>query len=84
MHATPNWKWLLAFGITEGSDWLSAETMTCVQDLLDDALAEALFIEEAWFDADRDPVAHAKFHEPLIDALEQCATAQELNALDWN
>jgi len=81
---TPDWKWLLAFGITEGADWLSAETMACVQATLDDDDARALFIEERDVGSDRSSPEHQALHEPMIDALDECATDQELNALDWN
>lgn len=77
---TPSWEQFLILGITSGTHLISEETALCIQETFDDDDARDLFALELTPHPNADP-GHLSGIESAFD---QCATEQELSALDWN
>lgn len=59
----------------------------CTAERLDDDQARATMAAELDLPYDDPPAGAPPFHvvvQPLLDALDQCLTPEELGRLDWN
>jgi hypothetical protein len=84
---SPNWELLMITSATQGTQHVSEDSARCTQNALDDDVAEQIFAIELARPYDEQPstggpdLSHL---EPLVQAMEQCLSDQELNAIDWN
>jgi hypothetical protein len=85
---SPTWELLMILSATGGTEWISEESAECTRDQLDDADARSVFVAEldrAYDDSGPfNPSPNLSHLDPLLAALDECLTDQELNALDWN
>jgi hypothetical protein len=76
---SPTWELLMILSATQGTEWISEASAECTRLQLDDSEARSIFVAEL----DRSD-EDLEYLDPLLEALDQCLTDQELNALDWN
>ena len=85
---TADWKLLFVNSVTSGADQISDTSARCAADLIDDTTAREILVTEldrAYDDPSQpDAEPYPDNVQPLIEALESCATPDELNGLDWN
>lgn len=85
---TADWKLLFVNSVTSGADQISDTSARCAADLIDDATAREILVSEldrAYDDPSQpDAEPYPDNVQPLIEALESCATPEELSGLDWN
>jgi hypothetical protein len=80
------WELLLITSTTEGADRISVDSAACTAARLDDAAARTAFIAELDRAGDGGPASppDASHLDPLLEALDACLSATELDRLDWN
>ena len=85
---SPTWELLMILSATQGTEWISEPSADCTRQQLDDADARSIFVAEldrAYDDSGTsNPSPDLSHLDPLLAALDECLTDQELNALDWN
>jgi hypothetical protein len=84
---SPNWELLIIMSATQGTQYISEDSARCTQSALDDDVAEQIFAIELARPYDEQPGAGGpdlSHLEPLVQAMEECLSDQELNAIDWD
>ena len=87
IDCTAAWKALMITGVTEGTDRLSEATVACIGDALPDDVAREIFVIELarpYDEVDVSAPPDLSHLDPLIAAIDECATDAELAGLDWN
>lgn len=88
MNCADDWKLLLMLSVTEGAHRIGDESAGCVAERLTDDQAKAMLVSEIVRDYDDPSLPDAvPFPEnilPLLDAFDECLTAQEAAGLDFN
>jgi hypothetical protein len=78
------WELLMITSTTQGTELIGDESARCTADKLPDDVARAIFVTDLDRAYDEQPTPDLSHLDPLIAAMEQCLTPDELDRLDWN